>query len=304
MLFPLDTSYVVCQLCNVRVDAIEPHLELEHPKFPYAQYVVQFPLAQTKGIPVPPPVTEDVRVSVSAAEAEAHPGGREGALIEKSLDRVERRGYREDVVALRDQGYPASYTVASVAYLMVLARRARVLLEKVREETDGGIFGGEHLEILSDVETRISAVLRDLEKNRQIREEKVDADPLKVLEQEMVEAEEWVRAHQGEFVESCKNCGQVLTPPALPHWAFEPIETARGTEWPVWSRELWGLVWERTIPLWVMAYALRTSPEGLKRIAERRGDPWPEGVVLEAEEVELRKRLDVQDQEALDNVGR
>lgn len=292
-LFPGDQTKVSCQLCQALVPDVAAHLIRDHPKIELADYLAQYPGSLLRG--EPPEEKSDQRLSVSSAEAGTHPGGREGAFVEKSLDRGERRAYREDVQTLIDQNYPPSYQVASIAYQMVLARRVRLSIEQVREKTQGNVWGGENLKLLADIDSRIASGLKDLDRAKSLRDAGQDA--LRVVEEELAEAEAWVQAHQGEFVERCGGCGQILTPPALPHWAFAPLETDHGREWMVWSPELWKLVLDRTIPLWVMAWALRTSPEGLKLTAKRRGEPWPDWIVMEAEERELRKLLDAQDQE-------
>ena len=293
MLYPPDRSKIECVLCHLGVEEIESHLKALHPTVRLEDYALQYPNAPVKGEPLP----EAERViRVSAAEVEA-PGGREGALIEKMLDRVERVAYREDIESLLKEGHRASYAVASVAYYMVLARRSRAILEKVRDKTDGQIFSSDHLEILHDLEEKIGKGIQNLERIRASRVEEQGEDPLAVVETELAAAELWVQEHIGELVERCGQCGAMLTAPALPHWAYEPIMTEHGMQWPVWSPELWGMVNERVIPLWVMAFPLRTSPEGLKYTARKRQTEWPAWIDVAEEERLLRIQLDRQDRE-------
>jgi hypothetical protein len=302
-LYPGDGK-VLCRLCDQKIDDVIAHLASAHPKVPIEVYRAQFPSAPMVG--TPPPKGRRAP-KVSAAEAEAHPGGREGAFIEKILEPAERRAYREDITALIDQGHEANYRVAPVAYLMVLARRARAQIELIRNRSGSAgkvdeIVPVTTLDLLTDLEKRIGDSLRDLEKLRQVRRPDGE-DPLAVVDRELIEAEAFVRRQQGELVEGCPNCGQPLTAPALPHWAFVPMQTRDGLEWPVWSAELWRLVLAGTIPLWVMAYALRVSPEGLRYTAERRGERWPESIVLEIEERALRQVLDARELEGTSPPG-
>jgi hypothetical protein len=116
------------------------------------------------------------------------------------------------------------------------------------------------------------------------------------VEQELGEAEQWVQAHIGEFIARC-SCGAMLTAPALPHWAYQPTVTDHGVLWPVWSPEMWKLVLAGELKLWMMSFMLRTSPEGLRYTAIRRGEPWPDDLNIEEAEVELRVRLLADDKE-------
>ena len=285
----------MCEVCRTMVVNVARHLQYDHPKIELAAYIEQFPTAKLEGA-----ASTDTApvVVVSAREAAEHPGGRHGAIIEKSLGRDERRSYREDVQALRNDGYPSGYQVASVAYLMILARRTRFKVEQVRIQSRGDIIPSEDLKLLEDLQATIASNLRDLEKIRQVRnQEGAETEPLSVIEGTLDEAEAWVRAHQGELVDRCSGCGLMITPTGLPFWAYTMIQTSTGPEPVVWSPELWRLVLSGTIPVWIMAYALRTSPEGLRHSARRRGEPWPETIVLEVEEQALRAILDVQDRE-------
>jgi len=293
-LYPPDLSKVACVLCQQEVEEIEPHLKRDHPTVRLEDYALQFPSAPVKGDPLP----ESRRViKVSAAEAAAHPGGREGAVIEKMLDRSEREAYREDIQSILSEGHRVSRAVASVAHYMVLARRSRAILEKVRDKTDGTLFASDHLDILHDLEEKIGKGMQNLEKLRTSRAQEAGEDPLAVVSAELEAAERWVQEHIGEHVERCPGCGMMLTAPALPHWAYEPMMTEHGMHWPVWSTELWTMVNDRIIPLWVMAFTLRTSPEGLKYTARKRQQAWPDWIDVDEEERLLRVQLDKQDRE-------
>ena len=114
--------------------------------------------------------------------------------------------------------------------------------------------------------------------------------PSSIIEREMQSAESWVQDHIGEFQSKCPSCGDMLTVPALPHWAFESMETSHGTEWPVWSRELFDLLSDGLIEPWMMAYVLRTSIEGLKQTAQRRLTLWPE-VDIYVQEQKLKRQM-------------
>lgn len=295
-LVPLDRTKVECLLCHEWVRSIEDHLVSDHPRVAKIDYITEFPGAALKG--EDPDPADDVKPTrVTPKEAAQHPGGRHGAELERDItDPTEKRIYREEIQALIEAGHEAGYLVAAVAYRMLLARRLRVEIEQARSKTNGAIYSGENMTALDKLEKRVSDDLKVLEELRQARAPD-DENPLKVIESELEQAEAFIRANIGDFEHECPSCRQILTPPALPHWAFQPIDTDRGREWSVWSPELWRLVFERQIPLWQMAFALRTSPEGLRVTANRRNETWPDWIVLETEERELRKVLDELDRE-------
>lgn len=292
-LYPTDRTNVRCRMCSMMVPDIPLHLSQIHINTSLQEYRVEFPDAPIIGEPQQEN-RQQGPVRVSAKEAASHPGGRDAAYNEKMLDVAERTAYREDVVRLiNEKGYQPGYQVASVAYQMALARRVRIQIEDVRKRAKGQVIDSQNLRTLQEIEKVISGNLADLEKARLSRVN--DEDPLKVHEEEIEEAEAWLIRHQGEFVEQCGNCNAPLTAPNVPHWAFAPIRTSRGVEWPVWSHELWRLVRAGALPLWVMAYVLRTSPEGLRWTCQRRGEPWLEQVDIEREERVLRRILETHD---------
>jgi len=292
---------VVCLICTKGVPSIPAHLEAEHPTIRLEEYQGRFPTALLE-----PEIAREERkarrarrITVTEAEAAAHPCGADGAILEKNIAKEERGQFRRDCEDLLRRGYPPGYEVASVAHTMTLARRARLQIELVRDETDGEVYQSQTTDLLAGLEVKLEKGLRNLEAARSLRMKEATEDPLAALEAEMAQAEDWVRAHIGEFSERCPECGVILTPPALPHWAYEKVNNDQGVPyWPVWSAELWKLVCNRTIPLWVMAYTLRTSPEGLRFTARRKRTDWPTWIELEWEEQQLRTRLLADDKSA------
>jgi hypothetical protein len=243
--------------------------------------------------PAPDPIPE-----IDQAAAALHPGGLEGLRVELLLDESERVFYRSDISEGLALGLTPTHLVISLAYHQVLRRRIQTQVEENRKIAGTPkVTESRTLDMLSGIEDVILKLTRELEKIRENRIVKTD-DPRQILEAEMAEAERFVQGHLGELQGRCPGCAAILTLPALPHWAFAPNETRHGTEYMVWSRELWSLVVTRQIPLRVMAYALRTSPEGLMMTARRRGDIWPEWIILEKEEREHREWLDSDDRAA------
>jgi len=271
-LYPPDKTTVPCELCHTLVPSIASHLQQTHPTVRLEEYREMFKSAPLEG-EVDRTKDEARAVVVTPEEAAAHPGGREGAIKEKTLDPRERSAYRADVSALLKQGHAPGYQVASVAYLMTLSRRVQLRIEATRDVTKGELFHSEALETFHDLEAKIGRGIQDLEKIRAQRVEEAGEDPLAVVDREMEGAEVFVQAHIGEFQHRCAGCGAMLTMPVLPHWAFAPLETEQGVVWPVWSPEMWRLVLAGELSLATMAYLLRTSPEGLRYTAGRRDEP-------------------------------
>jgi hypothetical protein len=291
-LYPPLLDTVQCVLCEDMVPDVAAHLKSIHPLVHIDEYREQYPTAPLVGQASDDPVLEAARViKVSSKEAESHPGGREGALIEKTLDQRERTGFRADVQALVESGHKAGYQVAAVAYWQTLARRTRLMVEHVRMQSKGALYHGEQVETLADLEEKISKGIAALEKIRVQRTKEAGDDPLGVVEKELDEAEAFVRGRIGEHQSRCPSCTQPLLVPELPHWAFTASKDERGElYWPVWSPELWLLYRAGVIALWMVAYTLRTSPEGLRYTAQRRDEEWPK-VDIDLEEALLREQL-------------
>jgi hypothetical protein len=285
---------VTCPLCSQPVPEIPGHLAAEHQTVTLEEFQQSYPDAPLEPVEVKKARerASKQRLEVSDEEGEAHPCGFDGALLEKSLKGEERTYYRRDIQNLLRRGYEPGYEVAAVAHSMTLARRVRLDVEEARVKSGGAVYQSEMLSLATDLEAKIEKGIAALERARRARIMEEGEDPVAALDREQRTAEEWIMSRIGELAERCPGCGLILTPPALPHWAFEPTRNAQGvTYYPVWSAELWKLVIDRTIPLWVMAYTLRTAPEGLLFTARRKHIDWPTWIEIEWEEQQLRTRL-------------
>lgn len=292
-LYPPDKTQVDCRLCQELVTSIASHLVQKHPTVRLEEYRDQFPDAKVVGEADTSNKEKEAarEITVTPEEAAAHPGGREAAMMEKTLDQREQAAYRSDVEALLLQGHKPSHQLASVAYLMTLARRVQLTIELTRDVTAGQLYHSEALETFHSLEAKITSGVTALEKIRAQRVEEASADPLAVVEAELEGAEAFVQGHIGEFQHRCPGCALILLVPAVPHWAYQPLKTDHGLLWPVWSPEMWKLVLDGSMALAEMAYCLRTSPEGLQYTAAARGEPWPEELDIEEAEAALRVRL-------------
>ena len=285
---------VLCPLCAQPVAEIPGHLEREHPTVTLEEFQHNYPDQPLEPVEIKKARERATRqrLEVTDAEVEAHPCGSDGALFEKNLKEEERVHFRRDIENLLRRGYEPGYEMAAVAHSMTLARRARFDVEMQRGKAGGAVYQSEMLDLATTLESKIEKGIAALERARRARILEDGEDPVMALDREQRLAEEWVLSRIGELADRCPGCGVVLTPPALPHWAFEPTKNAQGVVYyPVWSPELWGLVVTREIPLWIMAYVLRTSPEGLQHTARRKRIEWPTWIEMDWEEQELRKKL-------------
>jgi hypothetical protein len=293
------TTHVECQACHLAVVDIPTHLKQAHPMVSVEEYQEAYQGAPLRAERAPEPQRpEDLRVTVSPAEAAAHPVGFRGAEIEKTIrDEHHRAMYRENCKKLLEEGFPAGDQLAEMAYQQLQAARLRVQIETASSDTGGYVFDEGLSQKLAQIEARVREYRKELKREvrESLEEQQSKRDPLDVVQDSLREAEDFVGSMQGEFQMVCPSCSMPLLAPGIPHWAFEELRTEHGVQWPVWSREMWAMVLDGTMRVWQMAYALRTSPEGLRQTAGRRGDDWPTSINLEAEEVELAKRLRADD---------
>lgn len=248
-----------------------------------------------------------------------HPGGAAAAAIEETIAPTEQPVYRALVTTLAER-YTPGPEIAEAAYVQLTVRRLRASMEQVVATRARRAELREFLALSTlpdDQRARAQAEDRTLvdlpaettrqdhaalaEAQKELRQQLASLDKreagLKQIDpdRELREAEQWVHDHLGEFEARCPTCAAQLTVPALPHWAFEPHHIADGPdtrqEYLVWSPELWQLVVDRTLDLWVMAYVLRVSPEGLLLTAQLRGEDWPDWIDIPAQETALQIRL-------------
>ncbi len=295
-----DRTKIQCGLCDrIIEDGLSDHLKAAHTGWTVAEYERRFLVVPLE--PVPPKDDFSAkRIRVTAKEAEEHPGGREGAMTEKQLPFADRQFFRDDILSTAKTfglSLPVGFQVVQLAHLMVLARRCRSDIEDIRSKSDGKVWDADLQAQLKEWNEQINKTLRDLEKVRKDRPSETE-NPMNVIEEDRKQAEIFVQQRLGELQEVCPDCGIPITLPALPHWAFEPIETAHGRTWMVWSQEMWWLVLRGAMRVWQMALILRTSPEFLQITARRRGQEWPLTIDMSAEERLLRSAIDSRDAEA------
>ena len=304
-IYPVEPT-VKCRLCDDDVVDISPHLRDWHPRTTIQAYLSAFPGApvrtqrEIRGIAkAENPILAD-EIVVLPEEAEAHPAGWDGAYLSKSLaDDADRVFFDTTAGELRSRGFSDHFLISDTAYQKLLVRRLRDRIEWTRKYSSGNkVFNSQDLKDLQVATDRVRQNITELERLRAISAGGL-ADPIAMRESDFAEAELFIQEHIGEFSARCQTCGDILAPSGLPYWSIAPIDTPEGRTWPVWSPELWELVQEGVIELWLMAFVLRTSIEGLRITAKRRNEVWPDDSDIIIQESKLRRRLDIADRRAL-----
>jgi hypothetical protein len=119
-------------------------------------------------------------------------------------------------------------------------------------------------------------------------------DVVDLHDETMHAAEEFIKTHIGEYTFRCKKCGTIVNSQGLPHFAITTELDDKGeVVYYVFSPELWFLFRKKLVPLHVVAFILRTSPEGVVLTAEQRKEYGSQVLhedmkILEEEEDHLR----------------
>jgi len=143
------------------------------------------------------------------------------------------------------------------------------------------------LNVVLTNQTRIGAIEKDL---AAIAKQRIEAEDLTKKHKLAIElAVKFVKENVGMFAITCAKCNTVIMADGGPHWALYTDEID-GTKYIfIWSKELWRLVLQKTIPVSIMAFILKTSIVGLQFTCKQRGEKWPEEISIEDEEVALKK---------------
>jgi len=142
------------------------------------------------------------------------------------------------------------------------------------------------------VTDRVSKLLADLDASK-ARREKV-TDIVDIFEKTMDRANEFVKKNIGEFSFRCDKCGAILQTDGAPHHAIMTEKNEKDENvYYIYSPELAYLVKKKIIPLHLMAFILRTSPEGIMFTAKARGETDDEflNIPINEEEVKLKEIL-------------
>ena len=186
--------------------------------------------------------------------------------------------------------YEENPTMHEYLFYSVISRRLQISYQ----ESHINASGKEDFPVLREIEkiTEKKAQLQSvLDKQRENKEKTLDIVDLHHSMIDLAETE--IRTHIGEHAFRCEQCGSMVNTQGLPHWA---IETKIGPDGSpvhfIFSPELWFLIKKKLIPIHIMAFALRTSIEGVTYTAKERGNKDIPKIDYNVEEKELRKLMD------------
>jgi hypothetical protein len=195
------------------------------------------------------------------------------------LKRIHKKYLRE--------GYPDGTILNNYLFVATVLRRLQIQYqEHHKASSDQGVPRPEDLTLLNKIETlsdKCSKIQKALDDQRNAQRSGADIHDLH--QKELEDNAKFVQEHIGEFSFRCKKCDTIVNAGGLPHWAYEVERGDKGEPiYHVWSQELFYAVKKKEIPLYMMAFSLQTSIEGLKHTAEERGVKMPEYNILEEEE--------------------
>ena len=179
---------------------------------------------------------------------------------------------------LTKRGYPETPILNEYLFWTTISRRLQIEYQiiHVRNSKQGRIEAEPlgMLKVMKSVTEQITALQKALNETLD-KFEKISG--IADLHQETLDdIEKFVHEHIGEFSFKCNECGTVVSTNGLPHWAIEVVTDPKGEKVHlIFSPELWYLVKNKLLPIYVMAFVLRTSIEGVLITAKKRGEKIP-----------------------------
>ena len=188
--------------------------------------------------------------------------------------------------ACQKKRYPKSPILNEYLFLVTLNHKLHI--SAVEFEKKFGKHDTDTLELISKNADRIKMLEREL---CEMRDKKESEKNLVSIHKEVIEeAGKFIKNNVGLFSFKCKTCGEIVMTDGLPHWALFKGEYKNNPYFFIWSKELWLLVKRGILPIHLMAFALKTSIQGLKFTCKVREEKWvvEEGIIVE-EEGKLKK---------------
>ena len=180
------------------------------------------------------------------------------------------------------EGYNQGPLLNNFLFWSTIARRLQIKYQQIQvaleKEKKEGLLSDitENLSLLEEIQ-KISNKVQDIQKilDAQKDKNKEAGDIVDLHAKTMEQAEQYLKEHYGEYV-TLDNEGNIITTDGKAHWAFiKELNEKEETQYFVWSEELIYLFRKGVIPIEVVCFALRTSPEGIKWVADKRGESLP-----------------------------
>lgn len=178
--------------------------------------------------------------------------------------------------SMLDDGYPDGSMVNEFLFWSTMSRKMQIVYQrmhaKLNRQKNVSEDDAENLGFLKEmraVSEQVSSLQRSLDgvldKRKKIK------DVVDLHDETMNAAEKFIESHIGEFTFKCKKCGTIVDIQGLPHFAImTELDDTGEIIYYIFSPELWFLFRKKLIPLHYLAFALRTSPEGIVVTAIKR----------------------------------
>ena len=296
---PLDRlikcEYEDCQAQFEDPVKFEAHLKLKH-KTNLGAYKKLYPGARTEVLPL------DARslletVIETEKKVDVHRTADESALPKIDLSKIKDVDYivaglkdhfpekHEFFVKNRqeylDVGMPKCGALDTLCFLNLLLRDELIAIMEHPDSKGRFSTSREQIEVLKRFTETHETHLKSLKSiYEQTQKEQTVAQ---MLEQMLDDAETHCRRNVGDIAFKCEQCGAMIDSSGYNHWAYEILKEASGKKiYLLWNPELWELIngirtadvygkerhWQ--IPVWMMAFILGTSVEGLMFTAQHR----------------------------------
>ena len=200
------------------------------------------------------------------------------------------------------EGYNEGPLLNNFLFWATIARRLQIKYQQIQvaleKEKKEGLLSdiSENLSLLEEIQ-KISNKVQDIQKilDAQKDKNKEAGDIVDLHAKTMQQAEQYLKEHYGEYV-TLDNEENIITTDGKAHWAFiKELNEKEEAQYFVWSEELIYLFRKEIIPIEVICFALRTSPEGIKWVADKRGEILPKFDMHIAEQKLRQYMIDFED---------
>lgn len=201
-----------------------------------------------------------------------------------------------------EKGYIDSPFLDNFLFWAAISRRLQIKYQQMQfaleQEKKTGLRSdiSEDIPLLEQIQ-KITDKLHNMQKilDAQLIHGRQDRDVVDMHMETLKEAEKYLQDHWGEF-STIDPDGNILTTDAKAHWAFaQMFDEKNDVQYHVWSEELIYLFKKGIIPIEIVCFALRTSPEGIKWVAKKRGEKLPEFDIKVAEKTLKKYMIEIEE---------
>ncbi len=174
---------------------------------------------------------------------------------------------------LLDAGYTDTPALNAYLFWTTIERRLHIVYQNQHKILSQGAGKPEDMPFLKQVQ-HVSELVAKLSVALETSFEKEEKERDVVdIHKDMIDlAKKEIKGHIGEFVFKCQGCDTIVNTQGLPYWAIETKDDGIAPSYYVFSPELWYLLKKDLISMHLIAFILRTSPEGILWTAKARGE--------------------------------